>query len=362
MLKKLLTFIFMTLSFSHAQVFAAEVQKLDEADIVVTSRADSARSSALKEALASVFLKNSGSPSVVMNPMVKAQIENPEALLIQYGYSQVNEDLIFKASFDHQGVINILRQANLPVWGAQRPLTLLWVTMAENNETVILSDSSQNPLRMDFATESSNKGIPVLLPLMDLDDLMAVTPTDVKGMFINPVNIASSRYQADYFAMVDIDESQGKLRFQLALYNKAHTGALLQPIIMQQGEAVDVTSATKRIVTLLANYYISQYAIASSGNNLETSVSFTGVSSMKQVVEIEKYLKQLSAVKEVAVSKLSKDTITYKLGLFSSVEDLQRLLSIDARLSKIDTMGDANSYLTPQTNNDTSLIYEWKSQ
>ena len=83
---------------------------------------------------------------------------------------------------------------------------------------------------------------------------------------------------------------------------------------------------------------------------------------MKQIVDIEKYLKQLSAVKDVAVSQLSKETITYKLDLFSSVEDLQRLLSIDTRLSKIDAMGDANSYLTPQSNGNASLIYEWKNQ
>ncbi|WP_434951692.1 DUF2066 domain-containing protein [Shewanella sp. HL-SH4] len=362
MLKNLLNITVLSLAIFHVQLSAVEVTKLDQADIIVDSRANSARSAALKQALASVFLKNSGSPSVVMHPTVKAQIDNPEALLIQYGYSQADSDLLLTASFDHQRVISTLRQADLPVWGAQRPLTLLWVTIADANDTVILSDSSESALRSDLIAESNNKGIPVLLPLMDLDDLMAVSPTDVKGMFLSPVNIASARYQTDYFAIADISETTSAVTFTLSLFDKTQTGSTLQPLIKQQGEAVDTAAASKRIMALLADYYISQYAIASSGNNLETHVSFTGVTQMTQLVEIEKYLQQLSAVKEISISQFQNETVTYQLSLFSSVEDLQRLLSIDNRLSKIDTMGNVNSYLEPKSNDKSTLTYQWQGQ
>ncbi|WP_434937847.1 DUF2066 domain-containing protein [Shewanella sp. HL-SH8] len=62
MLKKLLNITVLSLAIFHVQLSAVEVTKLDQADIIVDSRANSARSAALKQALASVFLKKLWQP------------------------------------------------------------------------------------------------------------------------------------------------------------------------------------------------------------------------------------------------------------------------------------------------------------
>ncbi|QIR14394.1 DUF2066 domain-containing protein [Shewanella aestuarii] len=362
MLKNIIKLFALSIAiYSHATV-AVEVSQLDEADIVVPSRASNIKVEALKEALAKVFVKNSGSPSVVMHPLVKAQIDNPEVLLTQYGYRQVDDNLVLSASFDHKRIIDTLRQADLAVWGAQRPLTLLWLTVEQDNETVILADSSNNPLRASFASSSINKGIPLLLPLMDLDDLMAVSATDVKGMFTDVVSDSSARYQADYFAIADITPTVGAVRFQISLFDKTRQNGLLQPLIMQQGQTVDENAAVNRIVSLLADYYIGQYAIASTGNSIQTSVSFVGIDSMSQLVELESYLKQLSAVKAISVKQLQNNIVAFNVSLFGSVDDLQRLLNIDKRLSKIDAMGGVDAYRQTPNAETVQLIYEWIGQ
>ncbi|MGZ9898138.1 DUF2066 domain-containing protein [Shewanella gaetbuli] len=362
MLKKFLNIIVLLTFAFHLPAFADEVANLDEANIVVESRSSKLRQEALKEALASVFLKNSGKPSVVLHPLIKAQIDNPELLLIQYGYTQEDENLILKANFDHQGVIRTLRQADQPVWGVQRPLTLLWLSFVEDNSRVILSDISDNEIRDNLTSESSNKGIPILLPLMDLDDLMAVSPTDVKGMFVSPIKTASNRYKADYFAVADIEESLGRISYKLTLYNNNQTEMNIQPLFMRQGVAADTTAAANIMIALLADYYISQYAIESSGNDLTAHVSFTGVTSMAQVVDLEDYLKSLSAVKSVSVNALNDATITYKLSLFSSIEDLERLLNLDNRFTQIDAIGSVDMYYAPQGDQANKLNYQWQSQ
>ncbi|AZG73600.1 DUF2066 domain-containing protein [Shewanella livingstonensis] len=365
MLKKLINLIALPLValITIATVHAAEVGKLDEADIAVSSRANDVKNNALKEALAAVFLKNSGLPSVVLNPLVKAQINTPEIILTQYGYYEQNGELMLKASFDHQRVISTLRQAGLPVWGSQRPLTLLWMSVDENNEPTILADGSAADIRAELTQESNNKGIPLLLPIMDLDDVMQVSINDVRGMFTDVLAKASMRYQADYFAIANVDTQGGNLHYTLKLFDKNTTNGVLQALISQQGDAADYQQATKRMMNILADYYISQFAIASTGSDVATQVSFTGLNNMTQVVHIETYLRQLSAVKSINLSQFKGDSATYTLELFSSVDDLQRLLNIDSRLSQLDTVGSVDSFYEAKTSDSKpKLIYQWLGQ
>lgn len=342
---------------------AAEVSKLDEADIVVTSRANDVKAKALAEALAAVFLKNSGTPAVLNHPLVKSQLKQPEVLLTQYGYLEQNGELLLKANFDHQRIINTLRQADLPVWGAQRPLTLLWLALDDGPEKVLLADSATSELRQEVALASSNKGIPLLLPVMDLDDLMGVNVTDVRGMFVEPVAKGSERYQADYFAIVDVEPQGSGIHFTVGLFDKTRTNGVLQPLLRQQGQAADYPQATEAIMGLLANYFVSQYAIAATGEGNEAEVTFMGLNNMTQIVALESYLRQLSAIKSIKVSRIKNDAVTYQVQLFGTQEDLKRLLNIDNRLNAIDTQGGVDAFYTPQSSTtETELLYQWRGQ
>jgi uncharacterized protein len=343
-------------SLSHG----VEIAKLDEAEVVVESRANDVKAKALGQALASVFLKNSGMPSVLAHPLVKMQLKQPEVLLVQYGYTEVNGELILTASFDHQRVINTLRQADLPVWGSQRPLTLFWLVLDDGVDKVLLADSSVSELRLELELSSRNNGIPVLLPVMDLDDLMAVNVTDVRGMFVEPVSKASNRYQADYFTLVDFDKQGEQIHFTLALYDKTRTNGVLMPLLRHQGQAADYQKAAKDVIEKLANYFVSQYAIAATGEGNETEVTFMGVSKMTQTVALESYLRQLSAVKNIKVNQIKGDRIRYQLELFGTVEDLQRLLNLDPRLNAIDSQGGVDDYYAPQSTSAQELLYQWR--
>ncbi|ABE54926.1 conserved hypothetical protein [Shewanella denitrificans OS217] len=337
-----------------------EISKLDEAEVVVASRANDVKAKALGQALASVFLKNSGTPSVLAHPLVKMQLKQPDVLLVQYGYTEVNGELILTASFDHQRIINTLRQADLPVWGSQRPLTLFWLALDEGGDKVLLADSSVSELRQELELSSRNNGIPVLLPVLDLDDLMAVNVTDVRGMFVEPVSKASNRYQADYFTLVDFDKQGSHINFTLALYDKTRTNGVLMPLLRHQGQAADYQQAAKDVMEKLANYFVSQYAIAATGEGNETEVTFMGLGKMTQTVALESYLRQLSAVKNIKVSQIKGDSIRYQVELFGTVEDLQRLLNLDPRLNAIDSQGGVDAYYAPQSTSAQELLYQWR--
>ncbi len=347
---------------------SAEVYNLDESLIPVDSRAKNLRSQAIKQGLKEVVLKNTGTQSALTHPEVVKQLANASAMMTQYGYQDLDGELFIKVSFDHKRLISLLRQAGLPVWGKQRPLTLIWLVEEIEGDRKILNDASASNTRAWFDTQSSNRGVPLLFPLMDLDDSMQVGVNDIRGQFTANVANASLRYQANYFIMATISPQGAVYRYQMSLYPRELTAGASQytPSTSHSGESASVEQAVADITAAASEFYVSQYAIADSGEKLTTRISFTDVSEMKQLVEIEKYLNQLSAIKTVTVASIEGMTVEFNLGLFGNEEDLHRLMNLDPRIESIangtsDNIVYANFGSETNTNKPTQIYY-WKGQ
>jgi len=326
--------VFLSLFCATTLVQAVEVKQLDEATVAVGSRSSAEKSKGLKKALEDVILKNSGSRSALESPEIQAKLANADALVSQFGYLDTEEGLKLKANFDHRKIVDMLRQAGLPVWGKQRPLTLFWLSTDINNERVILSDDSSAEERKAFADASMERGVPLMFPLMDLDDLMRINVNDVRGLFADTVATASARYQADFFAMGALEANGSEFNYQLVLYPKTDISQSFgQPLLNRQGQAASKDEAVAEMMLSLSDYFVSRYAIADSGDGLLSKVRFTGISQMKQLVEIEAFLNQLSAVREASLSNLQGDSATFKVQLFGSEDDLKNLLRLEPRLS-----------------------------
>ncbi|ACJ29479.1 Conserved hypothetical protein [Shewanella piezotolerans WP3] len=347
---------------------SAEVYNLDESLVPVDSRAKNLRSQAIKQGLKEVILKNTGTQSALTHPDVVKQLANASAMMTQYGYQDLDGKLFIKVSFDHKRLISLLRQAGLPVWGKQRPLTLVWLVEEIEGERKILNDASTSVTRTSFDTQSSNRGVPLLFPLMDLDDSMQIGINDIRGQFTDNVANASLRYQANYFIMATISPQGEVFSYKMSLYPRELSAGSSQynPSTSQSGESASVEQAVVDITAAASEYYVSQYAIADSGEKLTTKITFTDVSKMKQLVEIEKYLNQLSAIKTVAVASIEGMTVEFNLGLFGNEEDLHRLMKLDPRIESIGNTSSNNieyaSFGSENNANKPTQIYYWKGQ
>lgn len=350
--------VFLYCLFTINSVNAVEVSKLDEANVPVSSRAVAERDKALKSALEQVIIKNTGTARSLDNSLIQSQLSNPDTLLSQYGYIEQNGQLLLTASFEHRRIVALLRQAQLPVWGTQRPLTLFWVAMPGDGDTMILGDSSALAERKIFSDFSYARGIPVLLPILDLDELMGINPNDIKGMFADIVASVSGRYQADFLALVAIDAAGNQVRYRLNLYTKATIDSLTPPLFSYNGTAENSAQAITAMMAALGEYYFTKYAIADTGTQLGASVTFVNIQKMAQLVEVEKYLKQLSAIKNATLTHIQGNTVTFSLDLFGSETDLQRLLSLEPRISVVAPVSAGE--FSPVSNQTGKPVYEWR--
>ncbi len=346
-------------------VNAAEVSKLDESLVPVDSRSAAERAQAISIGLKSVILKNSGSKAALMHPSIAALVKKPTTLISQFGYQELDGKLYLQVSFDHKRIIRLLREAKLPVWGKQRPLTLAWIVEELPRERVIVNDESLLESRALFQAESETKGVPLLFPLMDLDDNMKVSANDIRGMFAEQVADASLRYQADYFVMASIDSTSSPLKYSLALYPVGKTEPIQTSLVSKREVVGDINAAVTEIISTVSEFYVGRYAIADTGAEIESHVTFVDVTDMKQLVSIEKYLKQLSAVKFVQLIQLNGTKARYKLELFGTEEDLHRLMNLEPRVhaqerSTIDIFNkvQASDHVTPEEGD--GIEYRWQ--
>ncbi|QYJ99378.1 DUF2066 domain-containing protein [Shewanella alkalitolerans] len=318
-------------------VAAVEVTELDRSAIKIADRSQQVKNQALSKAMQEVVLKNTGDRAALSAPLVAQAIAEPTAYIRQFGYQEQGGEQFLQASFDHSKIISLLRQAQLPVWGKQRPLTLLWLAQENEGKRELLNDSSVLESRSLIAKMSQTRGVPMLLPMMDLDDSMVISVTDVRGMFADTVAKASQRYGSDYFAMVSLDnQPDGQVSYQLSLFPANSEQPLFNPLTTQSAQVADMDAAVTAIFEAISQYYVERYAIADSGEANSTQLTFVEITDRQQLLDIEKYLHQLSAVKSVSLTKLQGITAEFSLQLFGSEEDLYRLISLEPKIRSLE--------------------------
>ena len=121
---------------------AVEVPTLFTAQVPLDRNVRNARKQAYERALTTVLLRVSGSGLTANAAAVRELFPDPGAYVMQYR-SGANNSLW--VSFDGQAIEDTLRTAGYPVWGADRPLTLVWLAVDWGQGTRCLLYTSPSP-------------------------------------------------------------------------------------------------------------------------------------------------------------------------------------------------------------------------
>jgi uncharacterized protein len=168
------------------------------------------RSSAIEAAMARLLIRVTGSRNAPAEPAVRPLLASADEYLSSYGDDRQGRALV---GFSRGEVERALTQLGLPVWGPERPLTLLWIAVDDGAGGRALLGADEpaqfgvpatpamnellRRLRDELVAVADERGVPIAWPLLDSEDLSAVTPTDVWGGFDDDIVAASTRYRAD---------------------------------------------------------------------------------------------------------------------------------------------------------------------
>lgn len=148
-----------------------------------------AREEGMRRALDALVQRLTGKDAAKV-PALSAARANPQQWVTRYGYE--NGGLL--VDFDPPTVQSALRQAGLTLWGAERPEVLVW-WLSESAQGGQLFGDGQDSTR-NLRTAAQYRGLPLLLPLADLSEQLAVTPALLQSTDVEPLRAASARYDA----------------------------------------------------------------------------------------------------------------------------------------------------------------------
>ena len=315
----LLTLVSLVLSLPAA---AVEVATLFTAEVAYDQESSDPRADAYEAALQEILLRVSGS-GIANNPEVLAELfPNPASYVVQF---RPGAEETLWVSFDGQAIERTLRGAGQTFWGAERPLTLVWLAVdwGQGEREIITADDPDRTqqesrsidrdrlLRERLLEIAERRGLPLVFPLLDTTDLQSVTFADIWGGFDEMILAASERYGANSILIGRIrpETSQGS---RWTYYFSGVDRALSGP--------------PEAVVSQIADLLAAEFAVGGDAPVETVVLNVSGIASVEAYGSVQEMLNDISLIEHFAVTEVSGDRVSYRVDVRGGTERLGRAL------------------------------------
>lgn len=325
----------------HA-VFAQSVQisQLYRAQVAVADNSVTNRNASFKLGLEQVLVRLSGSRTIGDTPEAQAIIEKASKYVLGYRYVEVEEQvedeeeaesLQIRVEFDGRALERSLHNVGLPVWSSNRPAVMAWLAVEQGRQRFILAEDSESELIPILAAAASERGLSLLLPLMDLEDRRQVKFADVRAGFTENLKPASERYNVQTILIGLLQrERSGKWTVRWSV--EQDTGAR-----RWQEYSVPLEVALRSGVDGLADIMASRYAFTAGPDSQlrQYVVAIEQLTSLEQYATLLNNMRDMVFVKHVSPKQIAPDQAEFTVLMRGSLEELQKSLMLSNRLRPI---------------------------
>lgn len=319
-------------SIPFATTVAGEVTSLYSADIPVQGQGERERIEAAKQALSVVLTKVTGRQSTPTLAELAATLRQPMHFVQQFHYITLTEDQqlltdgggnpyqqLVRFEFDSKAINQELRQAGVPIWGRARPATLVWLAVEEQGQRLIVGGEQLSNLRQVIEQQAEHRGLPVLFPLLDLQDQTAVRFTDLWGDFQDDIMRGSTRYQAEGVLVGRLYRSSSQewqARWSLYLNDSAQRWT---------SAGVSFQQALVGGINQLAETYADQFAVQVSVDGKQRiTLNIGEVATLAAYAKVMQYLQSQDMVKDLLVDQIATDHVLYSFTLHGELGGLKQ--------------------------------------
>lgn len=306
-------FLVVCLALAASPLFAEPLRTLYQVREPVPSQQADARGEALQRAFDTLLLRLTGDAASAGKPALAELRKDPQKLISRYGYE--GDSLV--VDFDPATTERTLRQADLALWGANRPVVLAWWLSETANGTQLLGDAQDGATTLQAAAR--HRGLPLRLPLADLQEQLAATPETLGAADAQALREPSERYAADALLTVHAREGEEgwQARWNLWL-NDAHGS----------GQAKgDSQAAVADAVMLAVSQYLAPRYVVAPGAAKELTLEVLGA-DITRFAELDKLLQPLGG----KLLSVERDRLVYRVT--ASPEQLRAQLEL-ARLQEV---------------------------
>jgi len=316
---------------------AKEISNIYQVDIQVKEQSNKARWQASLEGFKQVLVRRSGSNRILSSKQTidaykkvtsyvqKSQYSSNTELMSEYKY-------IISLHFEPRLIDNLIKRANQPLWDSNRPVSMLWLSQEETVENnppyrrIIIENVSEQVTNNLILKNSNRRGVPVILPLMDFDDNLLVTQSDVWGRFPEAIIVASKRYLVESIIIGKIYQRDGLWIGQLSYFNESNN-------LSFEHQTDNVEMMYEKIFDSLAEILCNQYCVTQTATvGQELLIEIENITNFEAFLKIKNYISELSAIRQVDVLAIHQDKLILKLSLLSNEQAVIDSLSLNRQL------------------------------
>ncbi|NQY26424.1 MAG: DUF2066 domain-containing protein [Piscirickettsiaceae bacterium] len=315
-------------------VSAVDVANLYQSHVPVATQGKKERLQAAPEALQQVLLKVVGDRAALDVVDVSSLLSQADTLIQQYQYQQVNklsddvtepERLELVLTFNEVSLNQKLTSLALPLWGKSRPEVLVWLAVDNGkSRTIVSNDDANKKIVKSLQLAVKLRGLPILMPVMDLQDQTKVQFADLWAGFSDPIERASDRYGSPVILMASalIDTNGAvKIRWQSLINGKTEKW-------QSRG---DMHTAIQAGINELADRLARRFSqlVSNNRDSSKLSLQISHVRDYADYSRLVAYLTGLQYVSDVNVSNLSTDKLNITLSLKGDLTIFNQTLAID---------------------------------
>lgn len=316
--------------------YAIPVQGLYQEEIAVVNQGDQERRRAYTEAFRRVITKVTGERRWLQHPQVAAAVGGADRYVAEVSYRSSGlagqQNGMLDVRFDQSLIDNLLNQANIPVWDNNRASVLLWLTVQDTDgRRVMLGSSSEHPLLDQVRQFADERAVPVLIPILDLQDRQLVTQDQAWTLDADALRRAAERYDADsVLAGRVLVTPAGELVgfWQLIFRNDVQTFDHIAAIDTYMDLPLDRASAR------LASHF--GLVLSAFEREDQVSIRVDGINNLQSHTQLISYLESLSIVQQVQVSALRPQGLDLNLRLLGTRQILTEFISLGRDLQPVD--------------------------
>lgn len=341
--------LILVLTVVSASAQARVVAELYSARVPVSDRSEAARLSAIRQGLARVLVKLTGSRQALSDPGLTAALGNAADYLRQYSYtssenigseSGTTAPLFLEARFSPAPIETLLRELFLPVWPADRPVVLLWLVTGDAAGPRFVEEDEAPAVLAREALEL--RGVPYQMPLYDLTDAMALNPSQVWAQDQVSLKMASRRYGVDHWLVLQFDVGHGPVSGRWALAGQRQAADDLQQDDLEQWISAAVDAAVDELARPMT------FRAGQLGESLRLVVD--NVNNYADLSGLLALLSTLEIVTSTQILEVDRDRLLLEVTVEGKAERLADVLAGQPRLTRVVSVGGEQS---------TGIAYRW---
>ncbi len=282
--------------------FAVTVPDLYEVSVPMTG----GRDAAFVEALKTVVVRVSGRRDAAVR--LGGALNDPRKYVQRFGETADNQ---LQVGFDSVSVDGLLIDAGLPVWGRERPATLVLLNVQATDGSSYWIDGNASTVEREIINRAAReRGLPIVWPASRID-----VGSDAG---IDALMQAAASHNANA-ALLGNARSDGA------------GGLSVRWTLASDDGASSVAGSLQEGINLAADTFARVYS--ASGTSLDSvTVEISGISNLGAYANTLNHLENMTLVRSVAVDQVVGDTLLFTLAVRGDAATLRRALALDGKL------------------------------